>query len=86
MINLIGNSHKCYIKYKNLIFWIKSYGCKHFFSNQLYMSSDKKSLGSSIQLLSEFSIINIDLNIAQAEKKISKATFILMSANTKISS
>lgn len=64
----IKDDKRCYMNYKDLIFWIKTCYCKHFFSNQLRLPGGEKSFGGNIQLPSEVLVVEVDLNIDQNEE------------------
>lgn len=72
-INVIENSEKQYVNYKNLIVVIKSCYCKLFLSNQLHLLVTGKGLGDRIQSLLKLLVIKIDFDITQDEEKYFKS-------------
>lgn len=74
-----------YMNYKDYIFWIKDRCCKLFLTNQFHPLGGRMKLDNSIQPLLELLIVEIDLNVAQEEEKVSKSNILLMSASRKVS-
>lgn len=63
------DGERYYVNYENLSFSIKNCCYKLFFLNQLPLPGGGKDLSGSIRPLPEFSVIEVDLNIAQDEER-----------------
>lgn len=61
------------VYYKDLIFWIKSYSCKLFFSNHFHLSGDEKNFGGELRAPPELPVSEVDLDIVQDEKRYPKS-------------
>lgn len=82
----IIDGKRYYVNYEDLIFSIKSSSIIYFFSDQLYLPRNRKGFVDGILPQLVLIVIQVDLNIAESEKKHCKAISMLISISKMVSS